>query len=185
MGLNTLHNIQKTFDFDSSFWKNKNSYKVENGKTGMDDLEAKLPTYWSSKINKICVGMRFNGETNFISFVFQAKSLYDIIASGKYCKTNGNRTKWMSLIKESVLQEKCNTEGFNVVDESNLHPRVRIGIIGNNENSCRTSDSFIGFGSTYWHYRRNAQINSSGNSANCHNKNLAKQFKSMGYIFAL
>ncbi|XP_046863427.1 uncharacterized skeletal organic matrix protein 5-like [Xenia sp. Carnegie-2017] len=173
----------ETFDFDSSLWKNKNSYQVENGKTGMDDLETKLPTYWSTKINKICVGMRFDGETNFISFDLQAKSLYDIIAGGKYHKTNVSRNKWMSLIKDSVLQPNCNKEGFSVVDELNSHPRVRIGIIGNNGNNCRTSDSFIGFGSTYPYCRQNAEINSCGKSAYCHNKNKAKQFKSMGYIF--
>ncbi|XP_046864159.1 uncharacterized protein LOC124458109 [Xenia sp. Carnegie-2017] len=173
---------KKTFDFDSSLWKNKNSYNIENGKTGVDNLETKIPTYWSTNINKICVGMRFKGETNFISIDFHANSLYDVIADGKYHQTNVSRNKWMSLITDSALQPNCNKEGFNVFDKINSHPRVRIGIIGNNEKNCRSSDSFIGFGCTYERCTQNAQINSCGNTVFRHNK---EQLKSMGYIFVL
>ncbi|XP_046863594.1 uncharacterized skeletal organic matrix protein 5-like [Xenia sp. Carnegie-2017] len=171
---------KETFDFESSFWRNKKSYKIENGKSGVDDLETKLPTYWSTKINKICVGMKFKGETNFISFNFQAKSLYDIVADGKYRQTNVSRDKWMSLIKESVLQRNCNKEGFNAKDEEKLFRRLRIGIIGNNENNCRKSNSFIGFGCTYKKWKQNAQINSCGNGRSFQG---LKNKQSMGYIF--
>ncbi|XP_046863405.1 uncharacterized skeletal organic matrix protein 5-like [Xenia sp. Carnegie-2017] len=178
---------QKTFEFDSSFWTNKSSYNIENGKTGMDDLETKLPTYWSTKIcflNKICVGMKFDGKTNFISFNFQAKSLYDTIADGKYRQTNVSRNKWMSLINDSVLQLNCNKEGFNAKDENELHARVRLGIIGNDKNNCYSSDSFIGFGGPYngIYCARKPQINSCGNSAYCTGKPII-ELKSMGYIF--
>ncbi|XP_046864160.1 uncharacterized protein LOC124458110 [Xenia sp. Carnegie-2017] len=171
---------KETFDFESSFWRNKKSYKIENGKSGVDDLETKLPTYWSTKINQICVGMKFKGETNFISFNFQAKSLYDIVADGKYHPTNVSRDKWMSLIKESVLQRNCNKEGFNAKDEEKLFRRLRIGIIGNNGNNCRRSDSFIGFGCTYKKWKQNAQINSCGNGRSFQG---LKNKQSMGYIF--
>ncbi|XP_046864164.1 uncharacterized skeletal organic matrix protein 5-like isoform X3 [Xenia sp. Carnegie-2017] len=175
---------KKTFDFDSSLWKNKNSYKIENGKTGLDNLETKLPTYWSTKINKICVGMKFKDETNFMSFKFQAKSLYDVIADGKYHQTNVSQNEWMSLIKDSVLQQNCNKEGFNAKAELETFARIRIGIVGNNENDCRTSDSFIGFGGLYnsIYCGGKFQINSCGNSAYCTGKPLI-ELRSMGYIF--
>ncbi|XP_046863938.1 uncharacterized skeletal organic matrix protein 5-like [Xenia sp. Carnegie-2017] len=176
---------KKTFDFDSSFWTNKSSYNIKGGKTGMDDLETKLPTYWSTKINKICVGMKLNG-TNFISFKMKAKSLYDVIAGGEYRKTSVNRSQWMSLIKDSVLQRYCNKEGFNAIATGEFHARVRLGIIGNEEIGCRLSDSFIGFGGPYngKYCSRKPHINSCGNSARCTRK-LKKpiELKSMGYIF--
>ncbi|XP_046863593.1 uncharacterized protein LOC124457373 [Xenia sp. Carnegie-2017] len=171
---------KETFDFESTFWTNKKSYKKENGKTGMDNLETKLPTYWSTKLNKICVGMKFNGKTNFISFNFQAKSLYDIIAKGKYHQTNVSRKKWMSLIKESVLQQNCNKEGFNAKAGREKFARVRVGILGNNQNHCMSSNSFIGFGCMYKKCNQNAEINSCGNFKRCKGNN---DKQSMGYIF--
>ncbi|XP_046863743.1 uncharacterized protein LOC124457555 [Xenia sp. Carnegie-2017] len=171
---------KETFDFNSSFWTNKKSYNIKNGKTGVDNLETKLPTYWSTKINKICVGMKFEGETNFISLNFPAKSLYDIIADGKYRQTNVSRNKWMSLIYDSVLQPNCNKEGFNAKAGKESFARVRIGILGDNKNHCKSSNSFIGFGCTYKNCTRNAQKNSCGNFKRC-NRNNNKQ--SMGYIF--
>ena len=44
------------------------------------------------------------------------------------------------------LQSSCNREGFNILSDDNSMGKARIGIIGNNENDCVSSDSRIGFG---------------------------------------
>ena len=43
------------------------------------------------------------------------------------------------------MQPYCNSEGFNSLG------RVRIGILGNNENDCNTPDTFVGVGSSNMH----------------------------------
>ena len=91
--------------------------------------------------------MKFEGKTNWISINQTAKSLYSLIADGRYRSANVGGQKWKSLISGSSLQRNCNREGFNVmVDEDKDKARIRIGIIGNQENNCSTPDSRIGVG---------------------------------------
>ncbi|XP_046864324.1 uncharacterized skeletal organic matrix protein 5-like isoform X2 [Xenia sp. Carnegie-2017] len=167
----------------TKLWSNKESYMTENGETGLDQNETKLPTYWSTKIKLMCVGMKVNSTIKFISFEMQAKSLYDLIADGKYRKTNLSRSQWLTLVKNSSLQQYCNKEGFNVVGENRGTTRVKLGILGNNENDCKSPDSFIGFGGSYEgnFCGRKPQVNSCGNIYYCSKKN--KEIKAMGYLF--
>ena len=58
--------------------------------------------------------MKINDQINFIVIDKQAKSLYSLIADGKYRSTSLGRNKWMSLIgSKASLQWNCNKEGFN------------------------------------------------------------------------
>ena len=76
-----------------------------------------------------------------------AISLYSLIADGQYRATSLGRNTWKSLIGcHASLQTNCNKEGFNVVPDQSAWSKARIGIIGNNENDCKTCDSSIGFG---------------------------------------
>jgi hypothetical protein len=34
------------------------SYSPDDGKTGLDDRETKLATYWSTPFKQLCVGMK-------------------------------------------------------------------------------------------------------------------------------
>ena len=69
------------------------------------------------------------------------------------------------------LQLNCNMEGFNA---AGTYIRVRVGILGNNENDCITCDSIIGFGGSW------GVIN--GNKAAHGGDNGDKNIKAMGYI---
>ena len=121
----------------------------------------------------------------------QASSLYDLIADGNYRATNLGRQKWKSLIGDSSLQRNCNKEGFNVKltvsGYSDFHARIRIGIIGNQENDCFSPDSYVGFGGPPANKRNYCEtqnvINTCGNSATCDPDNGLKEIKAMGYIF--
>ncbi|XP_046863994.1 uncharacterized skeletal organic matrix protein 5-like [Xenia sp. Carnegie-2017] len=176
-----IDGTKKTFRYNSPLWSNKESYMIENGETGLGQNETKLPTYWSTKIKKMCVGMKVNSKIKFIGFEMQAKSLYDLIADGKYRKTTLSRSQWLKLVESSSLQQYCDREGFNVVGESGGHARVKLGILGNEQNDCITPDSFIGFGGSY--ECKSCGANSCGNFATWSSND--KQVRAMGYIFVI
>ena len=69
--------------------------------------------------------------------------LHSLIADGQYRPTSLGRNKWIALTDSRArLQPNCNQEGFN----TKANRKARVGILGNNENDCRTCDSAIGFG---------------------------------------
>ncbi|PFX17091.1 hypothetical protein AWC38_SpisGene18604 [Stylophora pistillata] len=94
------------------------------------------------------LAMKIDGrKLKFIVINKQSSSLYSLLADGKYRATSLGRSKWKKLIgSQSSLQANCNKEGFNAVGSSRRSSRARIGIIGNNEKDCASTDSRIGFG---------------------------------------
>ena len=157
----------------------------------MDDQETKLPTYWSTSFRELCVGMKVGSDLKFVSISYRASSLYDLIADGKYRTTNLGRAKWKSLIGGSSLQTNCNKEGFNVKltvsGYSDTMARIKIGIIGNQEDDCFSPDSYLGFGgppaNKHNYCGIGNVITTCGNSATCGPDNGIKEIKAMGYIF--
>ena len=135
-----------TFSYDSVLWTNKDTFNLPGGKTGLDTQETKLPTYWEKPFSKICLGMRIGSHTNFIVIHMEAPSLYSLIADGQYRAISLGRDKWKSLIgADASLQLNCNKEGFNSQGYL-MHSKARIGIIGNEQSNCESTDSRIGFG---------------------------------------
>ena len=136
-----------TFHFNSTYWRNRREYNLPGGETGFDSQETKLPTYWNTSFSKICLGMKIGQQINFIVINKQANSLYSLIADGQYRATSLGRNTWKAMIgSQASLQYKCNREGFNAGCTGRYQPKVRIGILGNNENDCWSCDSIIGFG---------------------------------------
>ena len=142
-----------------------------------------LPTYWETKFNRICLGMKSGNKVNFIAINMTASSLYSLIADGKYRQTSLNRDKWKSLLpSRASLQSNCNREGFNAFCTAfgAQQPKARIGILANEQNTCHSCDSRIGFG-TGGHPDYS---NSCGNVA-VHGwgpDNGGQNIKTMGYI---
>ena len=60
------------------------------------------------------------------------------------------------------MQPHCNREGFNALGDGNGYSKARIGILGNNEDDCVTSDSRIGFGTGGGHDDGNTCGNENG-----------------------
>ena len=176
----SLFLLQKTFLYDEALWSNKKTFNVTGGKTGFDDHETKLPTYWNTSFTKICLGMKINdNQPKFIVINQQANSLYSLIADGQYRNTLLGRDTWKSLIgSKASLQYNCNKEGFNAVGDSSGHSKARIGIISNNQDNCATCDSRIGFGTG----GKSDNSNSCGNEASHNSDNGNKHIKTMGYI---
>lgn len=148
---------------------------------GLSTQETKLQTYSTTPFNKLCLGMNTKGVTRWMPLRYPAASLHSLIADGTYRATHNGRDAWKSLIDGSSLQYNCNQEGFNV--NVNRNVGARIGIVGNNENDCRSPDSRMGFG-THGSYCGQNYRNSAGNEARCSPDNGHKSIMSFGYIFA-
>ena len=145
----------------------------------MDTHETKLPTYWNTPFNKICLGMKIGQQFNSVVINHQARSLYSLIADGKYRATSLGRNTWKKLIgSRASLQPNCNKEGFNVISIHKAWSKARIGILGNNENDCGSCDSRIGFGTGGHH----DDSNTCGNEAVAGGDNGDQHIKAMGYI---
>ena len=143
----------------------------------MDTHETKLPTYWNTPFNKICLGMRVGHQFTSVVINHQARSLFFMIADGKYRATSLGRNTWKKLIgSRASLQPNCNKEGFNAICANTS--KARIGILGNNENECNSCDSRIGFGTGGPH----DDSNTCGNDAIAGGDNGDQHIKAMGYI---
>ncbi|XP_078349383.1 putative skeletal organic matrix protein 5 [Oculina patagonica] len=170
---------KSTFHYNSQLWSNKNEFNIPGGKTGFDNHETKLPTYWNTPFSKICLGMKIGRHIRFLVINKQANSLYSLIADGKFRSTSLGRHAWKTLIgSQASLQSFCNKEGFNAVGDSSQQSKARIGILGNNQNNCATCDSRIGFGTGGHH----DDSNTCGNEATHSSDNGDKHIKTMGYI---
>ncbi|XP_015775687.1 PREDICTED: uncharacterized skeletal organic matrix protein 5-like [Acropora digitifera] len=173
---------KKTFHYDSAFWSNKNAYNLAGGQTGFDFQETKLPTYWSTGFSKICLGMKIPGQPiKFLLVNKQAQSLHALIANGKYNATSLGLNKWKKLIgPQASLQVNCKREGFNAAAGRSGYAKIRIGIIGNDQKDCLTTDSRIGFGGG----GQGDDSNTCGNDAINHpsSDNGPRKIKAMGYI---
>ncbi|CAH3111502.1 unnamed protein product [Porites lobata] len=169
---------KQTFHYETAFWRNKETFHPDGGKTGFDSQETKLPSYWNTSFSKICLGMKINNQTNFIVINKQANSLYSLIADGQYRSTSLGRDKWMSLIGSNAsLQLNCKKEGFNAKCTLSGRSKARIGILGNDQTDCHECNSRLGFGSEGNYDDRR---NTCGNLDNHKGKRLS--IKTMGYI---
>ncbi|XP_022807034.1 uncharacterized protein LOC111344099 [Stylophora pistillata] len=147
-----IYGEMETFHYNAEYWTDKRGFNQDGGKIGFDSQQTKLPTYWNTPFRKVCLGMRIGQNKRFVVVNKQAESLYSLIAGGNYSSTSLGRDTWKTLIgPNAYLQLNCNKEGFNVMSTDSNHARARIGIIGNNENNCRSTDSWIGFGTEPFH----------------------------------
>ena len=91
--------------------------------------------------------MKIGQEIKFVVLTKHADSLYSLTADGQYRATLLGRHTWKTLIGSAAsLQPKCNKEGFNALCGDSGASKARIGILGNEQNHCRSCDSRIGFG---------------------------------------
>ena len=124
--------------------------------------------------------MKIGQQFKSVVINHQARSLYSLIADGKYRATSLGRNTWKKLIgSRASLQPNCNKEGFNVISTIRKElSKARIGILGNNENDCSSCDSRIGFGTGGNHN----ESNTCGNEAVSGGDNGDQHIKAMGYI---
>ena len=173
--------FQRTFKYDSPYWTNKETYRVEDGLEGLTEKESKLASYWNTPFKKICLGMTVNGDRKWMVLDYEASSLYSLIADDQYRATTAGRSAWKSLISGSSLQPYCNEEGFGVFYRGEIE--MRLGYIANNQDRCSQSDSCIGFGISYGACGRTNTNITCGNIAQCSQNDKGKKMTAaFGYI---
>ena len=101
-----IDGAKNTFEYDSQFWSNKVTYNSHN--LAIDEKETKLDSYWTMFFTEIRLGMRIGSTIQWLSFPYQAISLYDVIRDGKFREVDIGRTAWMSLVPYSSLETFCN-----------------------------------------------------------------------------
>ena len=123
---------------------------------------------------------RSTNSSSSLSFTSWLTLCTHLIADGQYRKTFLGRDGWKKLIGSNAsLQHKSNEEGFNAFSDRSDRSKVRIGIISNDQNDCKSCNSLIGFG-TGSHPKGEK---SCGNEAYYVGlDNGQKSIKAMGYI---
>ena len=116
----------------------------------MTEKQAKLASYWNTKLNKICLGMKVNGKANWISLPYTANSFDQLIKAGHLQYSSKSSAEWLSLINGSPLQGYCDLEGFSMEMKnefkSNSYLNVRVGFVTADDYDCLSVNSCIGFG---------------------------------------
>ena len=97
---------QQNFDYESDLWSNKKTFQPDN--LSLDDKETKLASYWTLPFTELRLGMKVDGKIRWITFNYNAPSLYSLIADGQYRRTSIGKSKWRSLLPRSSLQTNCN-----------------------------------------------------------------------------
>lgn len=119
-----LDGLQQTFLYNSALWLNKETYN-SNSASLDNDMEAKLPSYWSLPFTELRLGMKKDGDiTRWITVRYNASSLYSVIADGQYRPLDVGRTAWKSLIAGSSLQVNCNKVLFTSTFLVSFHFRI-------------------------------------------------------------
>jgi len=136
-----------TFGYDSSHWTSNTVYNdVFALREGLHGQEAKFQGYNKLPFVKVCIGMKVGGAMNYVELTHRSTSLLHYIGTGTYHGSSQLRTRWLNLVPGGGLQNHCNKEGFNSVVNARTEVKVRIGIIGNEQNDCNSPDSAIGIG---------------------------------------
>lgn len=133
----------KDFAYAGKNWGEKPTKSVPN--PGPEAGEALLPTYWSVPVQEIRVVMFRKKVRREVVMNAKGASLHALIQAKKPTPTTAGLAAWKQLIIDGSLQKSCHTEGINT-GTPNGSGRVRIGIMGNQENNCASPDSWLGVG---------------------------------------
>ncbi len=101
--------LKQTFTYDSEYWNNTVAYN-EGAGTNMADTETKLSSFWSTPFTRLCLGMKYQNEKNWIALDYVGSSLRDVIGNGTFKETNLNVTEWKKLLKNSQIQVKTKSK---------------------------------------------------------------------------
>jgi hypothetical protein len=133
-----------TFGYTSSLWTDDELFA--EGSADLSATEAKLRSFGAVPFESVRVVVVDAGTPRTLVLPIAAASLRDLFA-GPSLRTAVGRPSWLGLFASPSLPLHCNHEGVNV-DYGGLggYPRVRLGIVANNENDCGSPDAYLGVG---------------------------------------
>lgn len=102
--------------YDSEYWNNTVAYNEGSG-TSLHDTETKLSSFWSTPFTRLCLGMKYEKETNWIALNYVESSLREVIGNNDTFKeTNMNVTEWKKLLNNSRIQVKIKNQILTLLD---------------------------------------------------------------------
>jgi len=131
-----------TFAYDAALWTNTALLNPTSLDTTPTD--AKFASFLNQPVTQVLVVMTAGGMSRSAVIDASAANLAALV-SGTYRATTLGRTAWLGLLPGQTIQPNCNREGFSN-SFADPHARVRIGILGNQENDCGSTDSWLGVG---------------------------------------
>ena len=130
-----------TFNYESEAWGTHATHQAEQ--PNFDRNETKNLAYSEVPLTQLRMGMLDDEDTlRWMNADVEADSLFAVLFSGSYIATRHTREEWFAMVPNPSAQDHCNRSGFNNA------LRVRIGMVFNQEEDCRSPDSWIGFGLT-------------------------------------
>ncbi|XP_031555862.1 uncharacterized skeletal organic matrix protein 5-like [Actinia tenebrosa] len=157
-----INGSKNTFDYNSFYWTNRQALKAENG-LGLEDKESKLPTYWSTPLTKICLGMKMktNSDIKWLKLELKqrADSLYDVMTTGNPTQpyTLLGVEKWKDTFMPRIRYRFNNPrEGVNATFYDRTgRVRVKLGVVYRFGSFL----TYLGFGPWgSWHQKYNIDI---------------------------
>ncbi|KAL9953881.1 hypothetical protein ACROYT_G041354 [Oculina patagonica] len=129
------------------------------------------------------LGMKINGNKktfHYDSKLWSNNNTYNLAQGKTGFDTNETKlpTYWNTPFTKICLGMKIGQQINFIVVNKRHNSKARIGIIGNQENDCKTTDSRIGFGTGGF----DDDSNTCGNQATHSPDNGDKRIKAMGYI---
>jgi len=143
-----LDGRSNTWLYSSSYWTSVNT--LNPASFSFDQTEAKLDSFNYFPVQALRVGTANFGSATVINWLTiplgqTFSSTTSLMNSGPR-GTSVGRASWNTLAPGLGGGEpSCNIEGVNMYD-SNTASYVRVGLFGNNENDCSSSDMAMGFG---------------------------------------
>lgn len=182
-------------NYDSDYWEN--GALLNTNEPWLHGKDSKLYSFLDVPFNELMVAMTnlyTSGSNlpigyNTYNRVTMSKTASSMLAmfqgsnnqSVRATNESGvmDRNAWKSLLPNSSLQSRCNRQAVN-----NYHhgARVRVGILGNQENDCNSPDSRLGIGGRGTYCGQNNNV-AAGNSARCSPDNGDKDIFATAALF--
>ena len=142
-----LDGKKTTFAYDAAIWTDDTLLNTSSADI-TSFVEAKFRSYLELPFTGVRVRMVDAGTARFFALDLAGTSLKALFA-GPNVTTTAGRVKWVSLVADPSLQANCDVEGVNLeFNSGGPKIRMRLGIAANNEITCTSPDSWLGFGAS-------------------------------------
>jgi hypothetical protein len=131
--------------YDAPVWTDT----APSGTPLLDDKPGKTTAFGWMPVQQLAVALRFKGTWRWLNVGAlptgaAGQPLAKLFAGGKHAPSQLSVHAWRSLLPAASLQVNCLAQGVNVAVGGGA--KVRIGIVGNNEDDCNSNDSWLGLG---------------------------------------
>ena len=131
------------FAYDGKGWTETTA--LGEGAPGPAGKSLRLPGYASLPLQTARIAFFDDGKTRWLSVPLVGASLHAVLNGKAATITELGAPAWQSLLAKPALQPSCHKEGA-LPNHGAGGQKLRLGILGNNENDCATPDSWIGLG---------------------------------------